>query len=166
MHIPDFLTGIVALAVFYVLPAYFIIRDQRVQPIERALWLLATLIVSWLAFLLFLFVAPVSSAVTEHEAGQAGDIESEEDKAPNRGGILVGKIGLAIILVCAGVSLAGFAFLAFLLSGQPVVLEAIAVFGVVLLGVVLAIFLPGRFGLAVGVIGALALIGFLRAFLS
>jgi hypothetical protein len=51
----------------YVLPAFFILRDRRVKLIERALWLLATLAISWLAFLLFLWIAPLFGNPPEYE---------------------------------------------------------------------------------------------------
>ncbi|MCH8945062.1 MAG: hypothetical protein IH910_09795 [Proteobacteria bacterium] len=89
----------------YVLPAFFILRDSRVKLSERALWLLATFAVSWLAFLVFLWIAPLFGSPSEYE-----DEESSTFKTSRN--VLTGGTSIAAgIAFGAGALLVMFAFL-------------------------------------------------------
>ncbi len=50
---------VLVLIVFWTIPLAFILTDPIVSRKERILWVFATLCVSWLAWLLFLWIAPV-----------------------------------------------------------------------------------------------------------
>ena len=98
--------AILFFAVAYVLPAFFILRDRRVTMTERALWLVATLLVSWLAFFLFLWIAPVfgSPSESETEAGEIREGETEKSEAEESTAaetsrrILVGMAGTGVAI--------------------------------------------------------------------
>ena len=143
--------------ILYVLPAFFIVRDTRAKPVERAIWLLATLLVSWVAFILFLLIAPLSPADSENETDLSGDEENSEETSPERGAMLAGKVGLAVLLLGAGGSLIGLGVLAYLFSAQTDFLVWTMIFGAILLGTVVATFSAGRTGLVVGLVALLAL---------
>ena len=42
-------------------PTYFIYREQYVPEQEKLLWIIANVFVPWIAFLVFMLVAPVTS---------------------------------------------------------------------------------------------------------
>lgn len=63
----------------YVLPAFFILRDSRVKLSERALWLLATFAVSWLAFLVFLWIAPLFGSPSEYEDEESSTFKTSRN---------------------------------------------------------------------------------------
>jgi predicted permease len=45
--------------VFWVLPIQMILRNQETSKKEKLLWILAALLISWLSFILFVFLAPI-----------------------------------------------------------------------------------------------------------
>lgn len=89
----------------YVLPAFFILRDRRVKLTERVLWLLATLAISWLAFLVFLWVAPLLGRPSEYEAEESSTFKTS--RIVLTGGASIG----AAIAFGAGALLVSFASL-------------------------------------------------------
>ena len=59
MTIELLLTWLLLGAVFWAIPLGLIISDPIVSVRERILWVFATIFVSWFAWLLFLWIAPV-----------------------------------------------------------------------------------------------------------
>ena len=92
------------LALGYILPAYFIVRDGRVKLLERAFWLLATFLISWFAFLIFLWLAPLFGAVPDDEVEDQPAYEKSRKVLGAAAGV-----GSAISLV-GGVALLGIAY--------------------------------------------------------
>lgn len=59
MEFVDFLEWSFLAVVLWGIPLGFILGDPIVSKKEKAIWLFATFVVSWFAWLLFLWVAPV-----------------------------------------------------------------------------------------------------------
>jgi len=124
----------------YVLPAFFILRDRRVKLTERVLWLLATLAISWLAFLVFLWVAPLLGRRSEYEGEESSIFKTLRNILT--GGISIGAgiaFGAGALLVMFATLMAdasqGFAFFA----GIPLIAGMVLMIPGVVLAVTLAI---------------------------
>ena len=52
------------LALFWGVPSYFIWREDHVPVRERKVWIAATVLFSWIAFVAFVFAAPVTTALS------------------------------------------------------------------------------------------------------
>lgn len=50
---------ILIILVFWLIPLVIIARSKKVSANEKLAWLLATIFVSWLSFILFLLLAPL-----------------------------------------------------------------------------------------------------------
>ncbi|MEO0345706.1 MAG: hypothetical protein AAF229_05565 [Pseudomonadota bacterium] len=50
-----------AIALTWGVPLYFISRETHVSAPERKLWMLASIFVPWIAFLVFMAVAPIKT---------------------------------------------------------------------------------------------------------
>ena len=50
---------VVVFVVFYGIPLTFILSDPIISPKEKAIWVFAVLFVSWFAWILYFFVAPM-----------------------------------------------------------------------------------------------------------
>ena len=115
----------------YVLPAFFILRDRRVKLEERGLWLLATFAVSWLAFLVFLWIAPLLGTPTKNRGEESTAFETAKAKYEGEestafktsrvlltGGISIGAaisfgVGALLVMISLRIMNAGPAFQAF-----------------------------------------------------
>jgi hypothetical protein len=50
---------LIFIIVFWITPIMMIIKNQETSKKEKALWIFAAFFVSWFAFILFVFIAPV-----------------------------------------------------------------------------------------------------------
>ena len=50
---------ILLLLIFWLTPLIIILRSKKVSSNEKIAWLLATLFVSWVSFIIFLLLAPI-----------------------------------------------------------------------------------------------------------
>ena len=109
--------------------------------------------------------------ISTHEHSQDPERDlCDQNQANNSKGsnvaVRVAKIGIIILLLCAAEPIAAFAFFAIIFTGAaPVVVNAVVIFGVVLLLVVLAIFGSRKWGFAIGVVAILALVVAMNSFI-
>ena len=54
-------------ALFWGVPSYFIWREDHVPVRERKVWIAATVLFSWIAFVAFVFAAPVTTLEQREE---------------------------------------------------------------------------------------------------
>ena len=57
--------------VLWFIPVVFILRDPKVAGKEKAIWVFAVFFVSWFAWVLYYFIAPVMTYEQKHD-NQAG----------------------------------------------------------------------------------------------
>lgn len=50
---------LLAIIVLWLWPILWIARDQRTSSLEKLLWILAILCISWFAWIIYYFIAPV-----------------------------------------------------------------------------------------------------------
>ena len=67
MHVSASQWVVVFLMIVWTLPLVLILSDPIVSRKERIMWVFATLCISWLAWLLFLWLAPVLPARKDFE---------------------------------------------------------------------------------------------------
>ncbi len=52
----------ISLTLIWGVPIYMIYREQHVPENEKLLWIVASILVPWVPFLVFMFIAPVTRA--------------------------------------------------------------------------------------------------------
>ena len=67
MDLESILTWILLAFLLWGIPLGFIVSDPIVSRKERIIWVFATLFVTWFAWLLFLWVAPVLPKKSQYE---------------------------------------------------------------------------------------------------
>ena len=94
----------ILLLIVWGLPVVFILRDSRIELIERILWLVAVFVFSWFSFLLFLWIAPLfgrPEGVTENPEhfDQARNILDKGTRAAAIVAFVVGVVMIAATFV-------------------------------------------------------------------
>lgn len=66
-NIGQFIGLAFAVVIIWGIPLAFIVGDPRISKKERIIWIFAVVFVSWFAWLLYFFVAPVLPRENHHE---------------------------------------------------------------------------------------------------